>query len=138
MSTRYFAALATMAAHSDRLDLRAKTLRRLVDAIEDRGAPRVTYVHDGARIIHVDDGAARLLGRRVVGRPVLSLMPAERHVEGLERLDVLRRGALNAPWSGTIVRPDGRPLLVRATVHHTTHHGDPVYRVELVDLSGVG
>jgi len=135
MTARYYATVATMAAHSRRTDLRAKALGRLVDALGNgRATPHGTYVHDGTHIVDADAGAARLLGGRPVGLPVLALMPVARRAEAAPRLETLRAGRVNAPWRGALVRLDGLLVQVRATVRHVTHEGAPAYRVDLTGI----
>lgn len=139
MKSRYYAAVATMAAHSDRSDLRAKALRRLIEAVGDGvpAAKRGHYLHDGERIICADAGATLLLGRRAAGRRVLSLLAPEWHATCAQRLAVLRSGGANAPWTGPLIRSDGRLSHVRAQVCSTLHEGVPAFRVELVDMAGL-
>lgn len=135
---RYYAAAATMAAHSGRPDLRAKALVRLVAAIGTHADTVGVYIHDGASIVAIDNNAARLLGGQselFLGRPVLSLLADTRHAEGRARLAVLRSGGLNGPWWGPMMGLDGRVVQVRAEARRVRYGSVMAYCVEFAEVT---
>lgn len=146
MNAKYYAAVLTMAEHTDRPDMRARALGMLTEVLAAGPPPpgRGVYIHDGREVIHATVEAALLLGgqpRDFEGRALMAL------VHESERVRIARRvkERTTPGWKAPIVCLDGRPVptlrldgscvAMANVVTPIIWNGKPAVQVAMVDIA---
>ena len=121
----------------------ARNVVALHVAILDIAHDAIISIDENHRIVHFNQGAARIFGYRpqeIIGTPLGDLLPARFRTEHTQHLEKFARSETPARWMaqrGDIVglRKDGTEIPARASISRLALGGEIVLTAYLTDLS---